>query len=191
MVDSLSLDLLISASDELRNFDSVEKGAGTPYSAQGTHLENMAEGYLWTGTPHPPTPTRRKAEAARNYSRRNCVLTQAQHHLGWYAGIEFSGRTRIRLRTRFRQREVRPGTESRPRPVPHPARFGRQFRITHSISGHIRGWSRRRGQSAPFMGARRFGQPDYLEGPEHFPFIRGKQQLGQRHWPWTEPSPCA
>ena len=93
MVDSLSLDWVISASDELRNF-YVEKGAGTP-SAQGTHLETMTEGYRWTGTSstyaHPAEGQPREIIPAE------IVFSQAQHQLGWYAGIEFSGRTRIQL----------------------------------------------------------------------------------------------
>jgi alpha-galactosidase len=93
MIDSLSLDWAISPSDELRNF-YVEKGAGTP-SAQGTHLDTMAEGYRWTGTSstyaHPPEGQPREIIPAE------IVFSQAQHQLGWYAGIEFSGRTRVRL----------------------------------------------------------------------------------------------
>jgi len=93
MTDSLSLDWAISASDELHNF-YVEKGAGTP-SAQGTHVETMTEGYRWTGTSstyaHPPEGQPREIIPAE------IVYSPAQHQLGWYAGIEFSGRTRIRL----------------------------------------------------------------------------------------------
>jgi hypothetical protein len=93
MIDSLSLDWAISASDELRNF-YVEKGAGTP-SVQGTHLETMVEGYRWTGTSstyaHPAEGQPREIIPAE------IVFSQAQRQLGWYAGIEFSGRTRIRL----------------------------------------------------------------------------------------------
>jgi alpha-galactosidase len=93
MVDSLSLDWAISASDELHNF-YVEKGAGAP-SAQGTHFETMAEGYRWTGTSstyaHPAKGQPREIIPAE------IVFSPAQRKLGWYAGIEFSGRTRIRL----------------------------------------------------------------------------------------------
>ena len=93
MVDSLNLDWAISASDELHNF-YVEKGAGTP-SAQGTHLETMVEGYHWTGTSstyaHPAEGKPREIIPAE------IVYSQAARQLGWYAGIEFSGRTRIHL----------------------------------------------------------------------------------------------
>jgi hypothetical protein len=93
MIDSLSLDWAISASDELHNF-YVEKGAGTP-SAQGTHLETMAEGYRWTGTSstyaHPAEGQPREIIPAE------IVFSQTQPQFDWYAGIEFSGRTRIRL----------------------------------------------------------------------------------------------
>jgi hypothetical protein len=47
MVDSLRLDWRAPAASDLRNF-YVEKGADTP-SAEGSHLETVAEGYNWTG----------------------------------------------------------------------------------------------------------------------------------------------
>jgi hypothetical protein len=93
MVDSLSLDWAVQESEELRNF-YVEKGAGTP-SPHGTHLETMAEGYRWTGTSstyaHPPDGAPREIIPAE------IIYSQAQPESGWFAGIEFSGRTRISL----------------------------------------------------------------------------------------------
>ncbi len=93
MVDSLQLDWKIAPNDELRNF-YVEKGAGTP-SPQGTHTDAMAEGYRWTGTSstyaHPPEG------AAREIIPAEMVYSSAGAQAGWYAGIEFSGRTRVSL----------------------------------------------------------------------------------------------
>ena len=93
MVDSLRLDWTIPASDELRNF-YVEKGAGTP-SAQGTHLDTMANGYRWSGQSstyaHPPEGAPREIIPAE------IVYSQAHPQSGWYAGIEFSGRTSINV----------------------------------------------------------------------------------------------
>jgi hypothetical protein len=93
MIDSLRLDLRISAARALRNF-YVEKGAGTP-SAQGTHDDVLGDGYRWTGTSstfaHPADGEAREIIPAE------FVYAQAQPQRGWYAGIEFSGRTRIAL----------------------------------------------------------------------------------------------
>jgi len=91
MLDSLRLDWTVPASSEMRNF-YVEKGAGTP-SAQGTHVESMAEGYRWTGFSstyaHPPEGAPREIIPAA------IIYSQTQPRSGWYAGIEFSGRTRV------------------------------------------------------------------------------------------------
>ncbi len=93
MVDSLRLDLRTAAGKSLRNF-YVEKGADTP-SSQGTHLETISEGYRWTGKSSTyafPIPGE-----AREVIPAEFVFTAAQPQTGWYAGIEFSGRTRIAL----------------------------------------------------------------------------------------------
>jgi len=97
MVDSLRLDWRVAATRELRNF-YVEKGADTP-SSEGTHLETIAEGYTWTGKSstyaHPVKGEKREIIPAE------IVYDANGSESGWYAGIEFSGRTRISLqRTR-------------------------------------------------------------------------------------------
>ena len=92
MVDSLRLNWRAAPSRDLRNF-YVEKGADTP-SAQGTHLDPVADGYSWTGkssTYAHPTPGE-----AREIIPAEIVYDPASQS-GWYAGIEFSGRTRISL----------------------------------------------------------------------------------------------
>lgn len=93
MVDSLRLDWGVLPLAELRNF-YVEKGADTP-SAQGTHLETVGEGYRWTGKSstyaHPVPGEGREIIPAEFVYRANDAQS------GWYAGIEFSGRTRITL----------------------------------------------------------------------------------------------
>jgi hypothetical protein len=93
MVDSLRLDWAVPPSRELRNF-YVEKGADSP-SAQGTHLETVGEGYGWTGkstTYAHPSPGE-----GREIIPAEIVFNAAGAQAGWYAGIEFSGRTRVRL----------------------------------------------------------------------------------------------
>jgi len=71
-----------------------EKGADTP-SAQGTYIEAVSEGYHWTGKSSTyafPIPGE-----AREIIPAEFVFTPAHPQAGWYAGIEFSGRTRIAL----------------------------------------------------------------------------------------------
>src|SRR5215469_6576292 len=93
MVDSLRLDLRVPATEAVRNF-FVEKGAGAP-SAQGTHDETMGEGYRWTGTSS--TYTNHSEGAPREIIPAEIVYFPSKSRSGWYAGIEFSGRTRISL----------------------------------------------------------------------------------------------
>jgi hypothetical protein len=93
MVDSLSLDWRTSPSGALSHF-YVEKGADTP-SAQGTHLEAVGEGYRWIGkssTYAHPVPGEGREIIPVEFVYRASDLQD-----GWYAGIEFSGRTRITL----------------------------------------------------------------------------------------------
>ena len=91
MVDSLRLDLKVTG--ELRNF-YVEKGAGSP-STQGTHCDTIADGYHWTGTSS--TYANHSDSAPREIIPAEIVYSSTGAQSGWYAGIEFSGRTRISL----------------------------------------------------------------------------------------------
>ncbi len=92
MVDSLRLNWRDVTQTGLKNF-YTEKGANTP-SPQGTHLEDIADGYAWTGTSstygHPIEGEPREIIPAE-------FVFDAVSQAGWYAGIEFSGRTRISL----------------------------------------------------------------------------------------------
>jgi hypothetical protein len=93
MVDSLRLDWKVPAATALQNF-YVEKGADKP-SDQGTHLETMADGYRWTGTSS--TYAHPHEGEAREIIPAEIVYSPTESRAGWYAGIEFSGRTRISL----------------------------------------------------------------------------------------------
>ena len=93
MVDSLRLDWHAPANEALRNF-YVEKGAGTP-SPQGTHMDAVEGGYRWIGTS--TTYAHPLPNEAREIIPAEFVYTAANPQQGWYAGIEFSGRTRIAL----------------------------------------------------------------------------------------------
>jgi alpha-galactosidase len=93
MVDSLRLDFNVPAGNDVRNF-YVEKGAGTP-SSQGTHLDTVNEGYRWTGTSS--TYANHSEGPPREIIPAEIVYFPTVSQSGWYAGIEFSGRTRINL----------------------------------------------------------------------------------------------
>lgn len=93
MVDSLRMDWKVAPARPLLNL-YVEKGADTP-SAEGTHLEKVADGYNWEGKSstyaHPERGEKREIIPAE------IVYAEDGPQGGWYAGIEFSGRTRISL----------------------------------------------------------------------------------------------
>jgi len=93
MVDSMRLDWRLSPARDLRNF-YVEKGADTP-STDGTHLETVTDGYNWEGRSstyaHPEPREKHEIIPAE------IVYAAGGAQSGWYAGIEFSGRTRISL----------------------------------------------------------------------------------------------
>ena len=91
MQDSLAFDWQIDPREPLQQL-FVEKGANSP-SAVGTHEVSLADDYHWTGT-------------SSTYGDLNdrdpreiipWTLVQRKDATGWYAGIEFSGRTRIAL----------------------------------------------------------------------------------------------
>jgi alpha-galactosidase len=93
MIDSLRLAVHYAAGNSLEHV-YVEKGSNTP-SDHGTHREAISDGYLWTGTsstyalPVPGEP--------REIIPAEFVFDREGAQRGWYAGIEFSGRTRISL----------------------------------------------------------------------------------------------
>jgi hypothetical protein len=93
MVDSLRLDWRTPRGTALRHL-YVEKGADTP-SAQGTHDEPVVEGYRWIGKSSTyafPAPGEQREIIPALF-----VYGEDQPQCGWFAGIEFSGRTRITL----------------------------------------------------------------------------------------------
>ncbi len=92
LVDSLQLEL--RGGDGLRHF-SVEKGADTP-SAEGVHDIEVSKGFDWIG--RSSTYARPMPGEAREIIPIEVVYDAANNKGGWYAGLEFSGRTRIRLK---------------------------------------------------------------------------------------------
>jgi hypothetical protein len=93
MQDSLAFNWQVDPQTRLEHL-FVEKGANTP-SPVGTHRVALGDGYKWTGTSstygdiHDNEP--------REIIPWSLVEREDAAHSGWYAGIEFSGRTRISM----------------------------------------------------------------------------------------------
>jgi melibiase-like protein/glycosyl hydrolase family 36 len=91
--DSLAFNWHIDPQSALKHF-FVEKGASTP-SPVGTHEVALSEGYRWTGTSS--TYGDLRDDEPREIIPWTLIEREDAAHTGWYAGIEFSGRTRIAL----------------------------------------------------------------------------------------------
>jgi hypothetical protein len=93
LIDSLRLDWQVSTAIPLTHF-YVEKGADSP-SPEGTHVVDISENYRWTGWSttyaHPVTGR------PREIIPYEVIYSKSGTQAGWYAGLEFSGRTHITL----------------------------------------------------------------------------------------------
>ena len=93
MIDSLRLEVPYPPQHKLQHL-YVEKGADTP-SPVGTHLADLRDGYKWTG--YSSTYSFPQKDEAREVIPAEFVFNSGATQAGWFAGIEFSGRTRISL----------------------------------------------------------------------------------------------
>jgi len=93
MQDSLAFDWQIDPREPLQQL-FVEKGANTP-SAAGTHEVSFENGLHWIGTSS--TYGDIKESDSREIIPWTLIEKKDSARGGWYAGIEFSGRTRIAL----------------------------------------------------------------------------------------------
>ena len=134
MQDSLTLDWLI---DPRANFQQVfvEKGANTP-SVIGTHNVAIGEDFHWTGTSS--TYGDIDERDPREIIPWTLVQKDDSAESGWYAGIEFSGRTRISL-TREKD-SLRIALGLNPDPSPFRTRLlpGEAFEVPVAFFGGFR-----------------------------------------------------
>jgi len=134
MVDSLRLDWHIPAAGDLHNF-YVEKGADTP-SAAGTHDEVVGQDYHWAGKSttyaHPVPGEPREIIPAE------IVYTGQGNRQGWYAGIEFSGRTRIALARNGESLQSVLGLDPEPGPFQTRLQPGETFETPTTFLGAFR-----------------------------------------------------
>jgi alpha-galactosidase len=87
---SFRFDWHVSLEQPLERF-WVEKGAGTP-STEGTHVDGLRDGATWIGTSSTYALAGNQPREMIPY----LLVDQAGgDYVGWYIGIEFSGRTRI------------------------------------------------------------------------------------------------
>jgi len=141
----------------------VEKGADTP-SSQGTHLDALSDGDSWQGSSS--TYARPEPNRPREMIPYLLVDEPGGERLGWYVGIEFSGRTRITLERSGASLRARPvsipcpdptGPVCRPAPLSLRRRYHRR----------IRGWAGWRRQYPAAMGAGTLNNPVTLRAPSY------------------------
>lgn len=94
LIDSLDVRWHYPAGANPHNF-FVEKGADTP-SNEGTHDEPIVDGYRWMG--RSSTYAHPVSGEGREIIPVTFVYSGGISGEGWYAGLEFSGRTRITLK---------------------------------------------------------------------------------------------
>jgi len=116
MQDSLALQLQINPQASLQHL-YVEKGANTP-SAVGTHLVALTDGYHWAGL---SSTYGDLGDEPREIIPWSLVQRDEPSQDGWYAGIEFSGRTRISI-TRSKD-SLQAALGLNPDPVPFRTRL--------------------------------------------------------------------
>jgi alpha-galactosidase len=92
MQDSLALELQIDPRSSMRHM-YIEKGADSP-SPIGTHQVPLSNGYDWSGLSSTYGDLGREPREIIPWS---LVQRDDASQTGWYAGIEFSGRTRIHV----------------------------------------------------------------------------------------------
>jgi hypothetical protein len=93
VMDSLRMGWQVDSGAQLRHL-YIEKGAGKP-SDVGTHLVSVGQGYNWTGWS--TTFAHEVPGRPPEIIPWEAVFLPGGDQPGWYAGIEFSGRTRITL----------------------------------------------------------------------------------------------
>lgn len=112
MQDSVAFDWQVDSRVPLEHL-YVEKGANSP-SPIGTHEVALAEGYRWTGTSS--TYGDLRENEPREIIPWSLVQREDSAQTGWYAGIEFSGRTRIAIAREKDSLKVAAGLDPNPSP---------------------------------------------------------------------------
>jgi alpha-galactosidase len=135
LIDSLHVGWSLTGHPQLQNF-YVEKGADTP-SPQGIHREAIANGYTWSG--FSSTYARPVKGMPREIIPAEFVFSDTGARAGWFAGLEFSGRTRVHLERSRDRLETTLGLN--PDPGPYRTRLspGATFTTPASFLGAFSG----------------------------------------------------
>jgi hypothetical protein len=134
-LDSLHLQWRVPPRAQLTHF-YIDKGGGKP-TAKGTHEVGLSSGYGWTGwstTFAHPVPGR-----PREIIPYEAVFQPEEGGRGWYAGIEFSGRTRLTLRRAGDRLSATLGLDPQPGPVLTRLAPGGQFQTPTVFLGAFSG----------------------------------------------------
>jgi alpha-galactosidase len=132
--DSLAFNWQVDPPETLEHL-FVEKGADTP-SPVGTHQVALGEGYRWTGTSS--TYGDLRADDPREIIPWTLV-EKKDTGTGWYAGIEFSGRTRISLDRENSSLQSAMGLNPEPEPSRTCLQAGEVFETPVVFLGGFRG----------------------------------------------------
>jgi hypothetical protein len=133
MQDSLAFDWQVEPQSTLEHL-FIEKGANSP-SPVGTHEVLLTEGYRWTGT----SSTYGDIDNDKPREIIPWSLVESKDSAsGWYAGIEFSGRTRIALKREKDSLQGALGLDPDPRPFRTRLEPGESFETPVVFLGGFR-----------------------------------------------------
>ncbi|HLV85881.1 MAG TPA: alpha-galactosidase [Candidatus Sulfotelmatobacter sp.] len=135
--DSLGFDWQIEPGAPLDQI-FVEKGANTP-SSIGTHEVSVNDGYHWSGTSSTYGDTDERDP--REIIPWTLVQGHDNNHSGWYAGIEFSGRTRVSLQREKDSLKAALGLNPDPQPARTRLKPGETFESPVVFLGGFQGGS--------------------------------------------------
>lgn len=113
----------------------VEKGAGGP-SNEGVHHNQISDRFEWAGTSS--TYAHPSADAQREMIP-YLLVQRPDSKTGWYMGIEFSGRTQIKLQREGNNLKVSAGLNPSPGPFKTHLAAGESFITPTVFVGSFRG----------------------------------------------------
>jgi alpha-galactosidase len=160
---SLEIDWTIPTRQPLRHM-WIEKGAGTP-APEGTHEVTVTDHYHWVGT----SSTYAKDRPDKTWEPIPWMLVElaGKENSGWYMGIEFSGRTRLRLLREGSNLKGDAGLNPEPGPYLTKLKPGETFTPPTIFLGAFSGDSEAAGNILRRWVARILQNPDTVANPSY------------------------